>query len=115
MTLCQRIARDEDAMDALKFVDLTRNYTATAGSDDFELGAAVAGYSGFSETCQIGDCFYYSAIGIDHPREREVGLGTLLPGGFVRREPLSGVRTNFTSGMKSLALIARAEASDALT
>jgi hypothetical protein len=48
-----------------KFVDLVRNYTTTTGTADFKLGSVVNGYVGFTSACQVGDQFYYSAIGID--------------------------------------------------
>jgi hypothetical protein len=92
-----------------KFVDLVRNTTTTTGANDFVLGPAAIGYTGFTAACQVGDSFYYSAISIDKPQEREVGRGTLLAGGIISRDPVSGTKTNFTSGTKSIALIAAAE------
>jgi len=92
-----------------KFVDLVRNFTTTTGTGNFSLGPAVNGYTGFAAACQVGDSFYYSAIGVDKPAEREVGRGTLLAGGAISRDPIGGTRTNFTSGTKSIALIAAAE------
>jgi hypothetical protein len=92
-----------------KFVDLVRNYTTSVGTGDFKLGPVVNGYTGFAAVCQIGDRFYYSAIGVDKPTEREVGRGTLLAGGIIGREPIGGAKTDFSSGTKSIALIAAAE------
>lgn len=92
-----------------RFVDLVRNYSTTTGTSDFVLGPAVNGYSGFASVLSIGDRFYYSAIGVDKPVEREVGRGTLLANGIVQREPVSGAKMNFTTGTKSIALIAAAE------
>jgi len=92
-----------------KFVDLVRNYSTTSGTDDFVLGPAVNGYVDFSAACQAGDSFYYSALGVDIPAETEVGRGTLLPGGKIARDPIGGAKTNFSSGTKSIALIAAAE------
>src|SRR5690242_5468129 len=92
-----------------RFVDLVRNYTTTTGTSDFALGAAVNGYSDFAVACQVGDSFYYSALGVDNPGETEVGRGTLLPGGKIARDPVGGTKTNFSSGTKSVALIAAAE------
>ena len=60
-----------------KFVDLVRNTTTTAGTGNFVLGAAVAGYTGFTAACQVGDSFYYSAIGVDKQAEREIELALL--------------------------------------
>lgn len=94
---------------APKFVDLVRNYSTTVGTSDFILGPAVNGFSSFTDACQPGDCFYYSATGIDVPAETEVGRGTLLDGGAIGRDPLSGTKTNFSSGTKSVALIAASE------
>src|SRR5206468_8920481 len=37
------------------------------------------------------------------------GRGTLQANGTISRDPISGAKTNFTSGTKSLALIAAAE------
>ena len=92
-----------------KFVDLVRNYTTTTGTADFRLGSVVNGYLDFAATCQVGDQFYYSAIGVDKPTEREVGRGTLLANGVIQREPINGGKTNFSTGTKSVALIAAAE------
>jgi len=94
---------------APKFIDLVRNSTTTVGTADFVLGPAVNGYTSFAAACQVGDCFYYSAIGVDKPAEREVGRGILLAGGQIGRDPIGGVKTNFTGGTKSIALIAAAE------
>jgi len=92
-----------------KFVDLVRNYTATVGTADFVLGPAANGYSGFTAALQIGDSFYYSALGVDKPAEHEVGRGTLLDKGVISRDPIGGTKTNFSTGTKSIALIAAAE------
>jgi hypothetical protein len=91
------------------FVDLVRNYTMTTGTGDFVLGVTVNGYASFASALQVGDSFYYSAIGIDKPIEREVGRGTLQADGTISRDPISGIKTNFSSGIKSLSLIAAAE------
>jgi hypothetical protein len=92
-----------------KFADLVRNYTTTTGMDDFVLGSAVNGFTSIADACEIGDNFYYSAVGIDNPGETEVGRGTLLAGGVISRDPFSGHKTNFKSGTKSIALVAAAE------
>lgn len=92
-----------------RFVDLVRSYSTTVGAGDFVLGAAVNGYGGFAEAVQVGDRFYYSAVGVDKPAEREVGRGTLLAGGAIAREPIGGAPTDFTAGVKSIALVAAAE------
>jgi hypothetical protein len=92
-----------------KFVDLVRNYSTTVGTGNFLLGPAVNGYTSFTAACAVGDSFYYAALGVDKPAEREVGRGTLLSGGAISRAPIGGATTNFTSGTKSIALIAAAE------
>lgn len=92
-----------------RFVDLVRNYSTTVGTGDFALGPAVNGNAGFTAALQVGDNFYYSAIGVDKPAEREVGRGTLLANGIIRRDPISGTKTSFTGGTKAIALIAAAE------
>lgn len=92
-----------------KFVDLVRNYTMTTGTGNFVLGATVNGYSSFTSALRTGDQFYYSALGIDKPLEREVGRGMLQADGTISRDPISGVTTNFSAGIKSLSLIAAAE------
>ena len=92
-----------------KFADLVRNTTTTVGTGDFTLGAAMTGFTSFTAACQVGDSFYYSAIGIDKPAEREVGRGTLLAGGVISRDPIGGVKTNFSNGTKAVALITSAE------
>ncbi|HEX5257588.1 MAG TPA: hypothetical protein VFW35_02270 [Sphingomicrobium sp.] len=92
-----------------KFVDLVRNFTTTVGTSDFVLGPAVNGFTGFAAALKVGDSFYYSALGVDKPAETEVGRGTLLANGIIARGPISGAKTNFSSGTKSIALIAAAE------
>jgi hypothetical protein len=92
-----------------RFVDLVRSYSTTVGAGDFVLGAAVNGYGGFGDVLQVGERFYYSAVGVDKPAEREVGRGTLLADGTIGREPIGGVLTDFTAGVKSVALVAAAE------
>src|SRR5689334_2762925 len=92
-----------------KFVDLVRNLTTTTGTADFLLGPPVNGFTSLLAECQVGDSFYYSAIGIDRPGEREVGRGTLLAGGVIRRDPTAGTKTNFSAGTKVVAIIAAAE------
>ena len=91
------------------FVDLVRNTTMTAGTGNFTLGAAVMGHTSFTAACAAGDSFYYSTIAVDKPTEREVGRGTLLADGTISRDPIGGVRTNFSPGAKTIALIAAAE------
>jgi hypothetical protein len=48
-----------------KFVDLVRNTTTTVGTGNFNLGAAALGFTSFTAALQVGDTFYYSAIGVD--------------------------------------------------
>src|SRR5437764_3314437 len=92
-----------------KFVDLVRNNTTTQGSGNFVLGAAATGFTSFTAALQPGDSFYYSAIGVDKPAEREVGRGTLQANGSISRSPIAGALTNFSNGTKTIALIAAAE------
>jgi hypothetical protein len=92
-----------------KFVDLVCNYTTTVGTGDFALGPVMNGFTGFATALQAGDNFYYSVIGLDRPTEREVGSGTLLAIGRISRDPVSGVKTSFTSGTKMIQLVAAAE------
>lgn len=92
-----------------KFVDLVRNTTTTVGTGNFTLGAAAAGFTSFTAALQVGDSFYYSAIGVDKPAEHEVGRGTLLAGGVISRDPVNGGKTDFSNGAKSISLIAAAE------
>ena len=92
-----------------RFVDLVRNYTTTVGTGDFALGPEVNGYIGFAAALNAGDAFYYSCVGVDKPAEHEVGRGALTASGTISRDAISGTRTNFTSGTKSIALITAAE------
>jgi hypothetical protein len=92
-----------------RFVDLVRNYTTTTGPDDFALGPAVNGFTSFSAAMQAGESFYYSAIGVDKPAEREVGRGTFQADGTISRAPIGGTATHFTTGNKTVSLIAAAE------
>ena len=91
------------------FADLVRNFTTTTGMNDFVLGPAVNGFASFVDACATGDTFYYSALGVDNPGETEVGRGTLLDGGVIARDPISGNKTAFSSGTKTIALVAAAE------
>lgn len=91
------------------FVALVRNYTETEGAESFALGDPVSGYTGFAAAIAPGECFYYSAIGVDRPAEREVGRGIMREDGRIGRNPISGVLTSFSPGTKTLALIAAAE------
>lgn len=92
-----------------RFVDLVRNYTTSEGTSDFVLGPATGGYASFASALQPGDRFYYSALGLDKPGEREVGRGTFQADGTIGRDPVSGIKTDFTGGTKTLSLIAAAE------
>src|SRR5437868_4447220 len=92
-----------------KFVDLVRNTTTTQGTGNFVLGPAATGFTSFIAALQPGDTFYYSAIGVDKPAEREVGRGTLQANGTISRDPIGGALTNFSNGTKTIALIAAAE------
>src|SRR5438270_5079174 len=92
-----------------KFVDLVRNTTTTQGPGNFVLGPAATGFTSFTAALQPGDSFYYSIIGVDKPAEREVGRGTLQANGTISRDPIGGALTNFSSGTKTIALIAAAE------
>ena len=60
---------------------------------------------GFDAALKPGDQFYYCLSNEDRPNEREVGKGQLLDGGLIER---SGA-TAFTSGAKTIALVAAAE------
>jgi len=92
-----------------KFVDLVRNTTTTTGTGNFVLGPPLTGHTSFTAACAVGESFYYSAISIDKPAEREVGRGTLLAGGIVSRDPIGGTKTSFSNGAKTIALIAASE------
>src|SRR5690349_5941189 len=92
-----------------RFVDLVRNTTTTVGTGNFVLGAAVSGFTGFAAAIKPGESFYYSCIGVDRPNEREVGRGTMQANGTIARQAVSGALTNFSSGPKTIALIAAAE------
>ena len=92
-----------------KFVDLVRNYTTTVGTDDFVLGPAANGFADFAAALQVGDRFYYAALGVDNPADTEVGRGTLLAGGVIGRDPVSGTKTNFKSGTKTISLVTAAD------
>lgn len=92
-----------------KFVDLVRNFTDTVGTGNLVLGEAAAGFRSFSSALQPGDSFYYSVAGLERTNESEVGRGTLQADGTISREPVGGVPTNFSTGIKTVALVAAAE------
>lgn len=97
-----------------KFFDLVRVTSTSTGTGPMSLGGAVPGYVAFNAALVTGDQFYYCVQGIDKPSEREVGRGTLLSGGRLGREAISGTLTNFSSGTKTVALVAAAEWFDKL-
>lgn len=92
-----------------RFADLVRNFTSTAGTGNLVLGAAAPGFTGFASALKPGDRFYYSVVGLEKTEESEVGRGTLQADGSIARQPISGVLTNFTTGTKTVALVAAAE------
>lgn len=92
-----------------KFVDLVRNFTTTVGTGNLVLGDAASGFRSFSSALEPGDSFYYSVAGLEKTSECEVGRGTLQADGTIARQPIGGVPTNFSSGIKTVALVAAAE------
>ena len=93
-----------------RFVDLVRNIITTTGTGNITLGPSVSGFDSFADAIKAGETFYYSVIGVDRPSEREVGRGTMMPDGTIKREPLEGEKlTAFTAGTKTIALVAAAE------
>lgn len=92
-----------------RFVDLVRTFTASQGTGPLVPGAAVQGFSTFADTMSAGDQFYYCVQGIDRPTEREVGRGTLQANGTIARQPVSGGLVPFSSGTKTINLVAAAE------
>ena len=92
-----------------RFADLVRIFTTTRGIDDFIIGAAVTGFRSFNATLEIGDRFYYCAIHLDRPSEREIGRGTLRADGKIAREPINGSLVDFSPGTKTVSLVAAAE------
>lgn len=92
-----------------KFANMVRVTTSTQGTGPFLCGPAVTGFASFAESVSAGDSFYYSVQGVDKPQEREVGRGTYLANGTITRQPISGTLTHFSSGAKTIALVAAAE------
>lgn len=92
-----------------KFVDLVRNFTTVQGTGPVTLGSAVNGYTSFAEALSIGEQFYYCIQGVEKPQEREVGRGTMQADGKIARQPVAGSPTSFSSGTKTIALVAAAE------
>lgn len=92
-----------------KFVDMVRVTSSTQGTGPLVCGPAVQGYASFAEALSAGDQFYYSIQGIEKPAEREVGRGTMLANGTIARQPLRGALTSFTSGNKTISLVAASE------
>jgi hypothetical protein len=92
-----------------KFVDLVRNSTATTGTGNFTLGQPLIGFTTFASALSPGDRFYYCAVNVDKPAEREVGRGTLMADGTIAREAVQGALVAFTGGTKMVALVTPAE------
>ena len=92
-----------------KFVDLVRNSTPTTGTGNFTLSQPLIGFTSFAAALTPGERFYYCAINVDKPGEREVGRGTLMADGTIAREAVQGALINFTGGTKMVALVTPAE------
>lgn len=92
-----------------KFVDLVRNYTSTIGTGNLVLDEAAPGFTSFTAALQPGDSFYYSVAGLEKTSETEVGRGTLQADGSIARQPIGGSLVNFSTGKKTVALVAAAE------
>ena len=92
-----------------KFVDLVRNSTSVTGTGPVTLGSAISGFTGLAAALSVGEQFYYCIQGVDKPAEREVGRGTMQANGTIARQPISGALTNFTTGAKTIAMVAAAE------
>jgi hypothetical protein len=92
-----------------KFVDLVRNSTSVTGTGAVTLGSAVSGFTSLAAAASVGEQFYYCIQGVDKPAEREVGRGTMQANGTVARQAISGTLTNFTTGAKTIAMVAAAE------
>jgi hypothetical protein len=92
-----------------KFVDLVRNAATVTGTGPVTLGAAVNGFTSLAGAVSSGEQFYYCIQGLDKPQEREVGRGTMQADGKVARQAIAGGLTNFTTGAKTIALVAPAE------
>lgn len=94
----------------MEFRDLVKELTSGEGTANFVLTGAVEGSRTFASELVAGDEFYYSAINLATPQEKEVGRGTLQPDGSILRTALAGdTLTNFSSGPKSVALVTAAE------
>ena len=92
-----------------KFADLVRNVATVSGTGPVTLGAAVSGFASLASALNGGDQFYYCIQGLDKPQEREVGRGTMQADGRVSRQAIAGDLTSFTTGAKTIALVAPAE------
>ena len=92
-----------------KFADLVRNLATCTGTGPVTLGQAVSGFASLSSAVSAGEQFYYCIQGVDRPQEREVGRGTMQVDGKIARQPIAGPLTNFSSGAKTIALVAPAE------
>jgi hypothetical protein len=92
-----------------KFVDLVRNSSGTTGTGNFTLGQPLIGFTSFASALSVGDRFYYCAINVDKPSEREVGRGTFMADGTIAREAVQGALVSFTGGTKMVALVTPAE------
>ena len=92
-----------------KFVDLVRNAATVTGTGPVTLGAAVNGFTSLAGAVSSGEQFYYCIQGLDRPQEREVGRGVMQADGKVERQAIAGGLTNFTTGAKTIALVAPAE------
>ena len=92
-----------------KFADMVRNLTTVTGTGPVNPGSAVSGFTSLSAAVATGEQFYYCIQGVDKPAEREVGRGTMQSNGTITREAISGTLNSFTSGSKTIALVAAAE------
>jgi len=92
-----------------KFVDLVRNIAVVEGAGPVTLGPALSGFASLADAVDVDDQFYYCLQGVEKPIEREIGRGTTQADGRVARVPIAGTPTDFSSGAKTIALVAPAE------
>lgn len=91
------------------FADLVRELCHDGGTGPLTPSGAVPGHRRFADAVPPGVSFHYAIAGIAQPSQWETGWGHIDAGGRLVRDSVAassagGARTDFTPGLKTIAL-----------
>jgi hypothetical protein len=92
------------------FADMVRETSLATGTGAIALAGALPGHRPFAGTVPVMTSFCYAIAGITQPDQWETGIGRMTAGGMLERMNVGassaggGAFTNFTPGLKSVAL-----------